>query len=286
MGTMLSMITMIEELSWKTIEVIVVVDLFIIRAVVEAIYEPPQFGTFDQVKCNIAGVDLTLPDKVASALDIQRIGLIYTHLPREKIAMNSHELLLSCQWSLRNLSSDHYTGYPRSSQVILTVSPDIKTGEATTNAFMPSDLALAVVRDGLVQEFGGDLRRLKVAESNTVLLVPEVLESGKAIKDYDPPNKDTFDVDWLIVRLNESAPKHGRPLLPRTNFPVMGRTPIKSQHVVRFMKNAKKSWTSIADWNFLLQMSNEVGPSTLKALCDAVVNRSELGEKLWIEINE
>jgi len=257
-----------------------------IKAVVEAIYEPPQFGTFDQVKCNIAGVDLTLPDSVASDLGLERIGLIYTHLPRANIAMDSHELILSCQWSLRNLSSDHYSGYPHSSQVVLTVSPDLKTNEPVTNAFMPSDLALAVVRDGLVQEFGGDPRRIKVTKSNSDLLVPEVLESGKAIKDYESPKTDTFDVDWLIVRLNESAPKHGRPLLPRNNFPIMGRTPIKSQHVVRFMKNAKRSWTSTADWNFLLQMVHEVGRTTVTSLCHAIVNRSELSEKLWTEINE
>ena len=58
------------------------------RAVVEAVYEPPQQSTCDSVSI-LTGEELDpnlkVAEKVARRLGLEIVGWVFTHLPREKL---------------------------------------------------------------------------------------------------------------------------------------------------------------------------------------------------------
>ncbi|KAL8446760.1 hypothetical protein Emed_004810 [Eimeria media] len=171
-----------------------------IRAVCEAIYEPPQEGSAEGFRLlDSHDAELQKARAVAEALGLDLIGLIFTHKSREEFLTAQEAvflakltfaadaavvargqilllaasaaavdavgacvcgcvdwvgLLASRSWmfrlQLKYLQSGHFTGYP---------APKFSAGETpeqqqdiSPNAFMVSDLVMALVRDGLVAE--------------------------------------------------------------------------------------------------------------------------------------
>lgn len=97
----------------------------------------------------------------------------------------------------------HYTGYPVSTFVSLKVSLDPDHGgEASPDAFQISDLGLAMVRDGLIDENNEAPDRVHIKAPDKGILMPTVLESGRSV--------NSADVDWFVIRVGETAPKEVR----------------------------------------------------------------------------
>ena len=74
-----------------------------------------------------------------------------------------------------------------------------------------------MIRDGLLDETQtGDLdTMLHIRKENPDELMPTVLETTQIV--------DKFDCDWLLLRVNESAPKEPRSIFKRTSFPKANR---------------------------------------------------------------
>eukprot|EP01069_Polyplicarium_translucidae_P002984 Polyplicarium_translucidae@DN2179_c0_g1_i4.p1 len=83
-----------------------------------------------------------------------------------------------------------------------------------------------------------------------------------------------FDSDWLVVRVNESAPKKAK---SRFSFATFHRTnrsaPLKAQmicdHLSRYA--GTKSPAQFADFHFLIGVGVFFGVETALAICDAIV---------------
>eukprot|EP00920_Eleutheroschizon_duboscqi_P014042 GHVT01032823.1.p1 GENE.GHVT01032823.1~~GHVT01032823.1.p1 ORF type:complete len:328 (+),score=48.47 GHVT01032823.1:610-1593(+) len=253
-----------------------------IRAVCEAIYEPPQVDV-EGVARFLPDPSLPTADALAQRLGLERIGCIFTHLPRQEL-LQPHEILRLCKLQLESLRGrpEHFTGYGASKFITCTVALDAnRNGEPTPNAFMVSDMGMALVRDGLIAEEQPDPSLLRLRAPLPNELLPLVLESGH--------EKNQFDSDWFLVRVNESAPKKVRCFFKLGHFPRENRhgqeqTPRMIKDFFRHPAirgiDAKSSWLRFSDFHLLLYVAKLFDLDTAFALCDAIKNEEPVDRNL------
>ncbi|KFG51958.1 NPL4 family protein, partial [Toxoplasma gondii VAND] len=256
-----------------------------IRAVCEAIYEPPQENTLTSLNVKKDDEEVKVAEKIADRLGLELIGCIFTHAPREEL-LTSHEVVDLAKTQLSRQVSTHFTGYPVSKFVCCTVSLDKSTrdGEAVPNAFMVSDMGVALVRDGVVSETQPDDTHIQLRSPEKGELLPQVLESGR--------ETTRFDASWFIVRVNESAPKKVRSFFCSSSFPranrLVAQTPKDiTDHLTRVAALAgpspvakKENWRRFADFHLLLYVAKLFDLDTAFSICDCVRNRQPVDEGL------
>lgn len=242
-----------------------------IRAVCEAIYEPPQACISDVVSF-LHDPQLVTADRLAAGLGLERIGWIFTHLPRDEL-LTAQELTQAARYQLELLRSNHFSRYPVTKFVTCTITTNDK-GEPTPNAFMISDMGMALLRDGLLADPPPDTTHVMVRAAKEAELLPQVLESGK--------ETTKFDADWLVVRVNESAPIKVRSLFtsPAT-FPCENRKntqqPAQVKAFLRATANSNLPLVErVCNFHFLLYLSHLFDGDTALAVAHCVRDRTEI----------
>lgn len=246
------------------------------RAVVEGIYEPPQ-------QSGPEGEVQFLPDSfstqlaaVTARLKLERVGWIFTHLPRE-MALTASEVQQIARFQNESTDQRHYTRYPTSRFVTCTVSPcEGAQGDPTPNAFMVSDMGQSVLKAGLLlpSKDRGDHFDLRPATKREAL--PTILEASKPTTGVD--------AHWFVVRVNESAPKTVRSMFEYAVFPRENRgVSISWDHVKKHLSSTPKSQRlqrRMADFHLLLYLAKEFDLDSVLELCDAVTNDTDISTDL------
>jgi nuclear protein localization family protein 4 len=238
-----------------------------IRAVMEAVYEPPQQS--------VAGAPVLLEDpqlkdadRIAAALGLERIGWVFTTLPRDQDHLTSHEMMKIAALQEQISSDEHYTGYRKSCFVTCLVKPD--ADNRMTQAYMVSDQLQAMVRDGILAE-PTEPSRLRYREAAPDEVMPATLESGKDVKD--------FDCDFCLIKVNDGAPKRSKCLLKSSAFPREQRDQVRTPaDVSRFLRGQRDqpSWVKYADFHLLLYLSELLGVETAEVVAKSVANEEPL----------
>ncbi|CRG97853.1 nuclear protein localization protein 4, putative [Plasmodium gallinaceum] len=245
-----------------------------IRAVCECIYEPPQINENNQVKF-LPDEFLESVDLIAERLGLERIGWIFTHLPRKEY-LTSDEVVHIAKLQLANMKKNmHYTNYSVSNFITCTISPDpLLSNEPVTNAFMVSDLGMALIRDNFIEENQMDPSHIHLRNPNKNELLPQILESGK--------ETNKFDTDWFIVRVNESAPKVVRSIFRNFHFPRENRVNLQTANDIKEYFTSKKldrgnnGNFKCSDFHLILFVSKVLDIETALALCDATLGKKEI----------
>merc|ERR1719235_546823 len=107
--------------------------------------------------------------KIAAALGIERIGWVFTTLPRDQEHLTSHEMMKIAALQEQITSDEHYTGYKKSCFVTCVVKPDAEN--RFTSAYMVSDQLQAMVRDQILAE-PTEPGRLRIREPEKDELLP------------------------------------------------------------------------------------------------------------------
>lgn len=212
-----------------------------------------------------------LVDRIADRLGLEYIGWIFTSLPTEEL-LTSHEVYGISQLQLRYETREHYTKYALSMMVTCKVTPDLtQNGAPHLACYMVSDQATAMLRDGLMA-VPNDHRRCRICEQRKHELLPAVLESGRDTADFDP--------DWLVVRVNDGAPKKPKSLLHHAIYPVENRPERQSREALkeyfRKVSQIPESWARYADFHLLLYLAVEFDIDTVMDLCDCIRERREV----------
>ncbi|GIX63734.1 nuclear protein localization protein 4, putative [Babesia caballi] len=252
-----------------------------IRAVCEGIYEPPQKSALCDVEL-LPDDFLSVADLIAERLGLERIGHIITHLPRETY-LSPQEVVDSAKIQLERAHSTHYTGYPVTTHVTCTLHPDSE-GKPALNAFMVSDTAMALLRDGVVSDSQDDslvLRIREAAQKNEIL--PQIIESGKEVTSFDP--------SWFVVRVNDSAPIKPNSIFRHTQFPRENRggPSVTIDDVKGFLSTRLASGVEatdpalFSDFHLILFLGKILDIHTTLAICDAVVGAAAL-DPIMVEL--
>ena len=154
-----------------------------IRAVVEAIYEPPQIGDINNVE-PLQDKDSFIVDSVSSALSLEFIGWMFTTINTDKDTfMCSYDIkktaIFQEQYKLK-----HSSGYTVSKFITVMCKPK-DDGDVELECVMVGDSFQALVRDEII----GDcidksvIPRRKVGKNE---VLPDIFQENKKVENFDP----------------------------------------------------------------------------------------------------
>lgn len=240
-----------------------------IKAVVEAIYEPPQASEAD-------GITL-LPwelqhqvDAVAHALGLVPVGVVFTDLTdsgardgsvlckrhKDSFFLSGLEVVMAARNQLRHRNRCTYSASGwYSSKFVTCVITGNSAGEIEPRAYQVSAGAEALVEADLITASTAPLL-VYINPTEGTRYVPEVFyseinEYGLQVKTNAKP---AFPVDFLLVTLLDSFPLNPQPLLTSA-FPPAHRDFLgepQNLHLVQLQLAAGTDFHGLADFHFLV----------------------------------
>ncbi|EIE81923.1 hypothetical protein G6F46_005649 [Rhizopus delemar] len=267
-----------------------------VKAVVEAIYEPPQQDHSD-------GIQLTLPweeenrvNEVAEACGLVRVGMIYSDLLDDgsgsgkviaKRHVNSYFLSsVECAFAAEmqrrhpNASKQSISGKFSSKFVTCVISGDTE-GNIDVNAYQVSDTLVALQEANFTEPSRNpSLMRVKDSIPHE-RYVPEVFYKFK--NEYNvvvkQSAKPTFPVEYLLINVTHGFPHNPSPLFNSTSsFPVENREGLSHQSMSELAKvinsadNEEALKNALADFHLLcfIQSTDIMSPEEFRELCQIV----------------
>lgn len=217
-----------------------------IKAVVEAIHEPPQEGETDGLTLGVPWEDQARVEKLASACGLQVVGQIYTDLTpadptfqdptkagmvlckrhKDSFFLSSLEAAFSAHLQAANPNPSRYSMSGRyGSKFVTCVLSGTEEGAIDVSAYQISEQGVGMVKSDMIEaSVAPGIVRVKPSEGERY--VPEVFyryknEYGIQVKESAKP---TFPVEYLLVTLT-----HGFPNVPSPRFLAMNPFAIENR---------------------------------------------------------
>jgi len=203
-----------------------------IRAVVMAIYEPPQQNTQEDAILDKKDAMEERVDALANSLGMQKIGFIWTDLQvdsKTRKPIKNREAILTGPEVIRmarmqnkfpSPSKFTLTGKAGSKFVSVVVTGNDKS-EIELQVYQVSDQCMALTSAGLITYSKKDAAAMKAKKSATKY-IPDIIyrlvdKYGANIVGKANPN---FPSDFFIIPITHGAPKDPKPFFKRVTFPI------------------------------------------------------------------
>lgn len=222
-----------------------------IKAVVEAIHEPPQEGHADGVTVGMPWADEERVERLATACGLQVVGMIYTDLQADtsdktkqaagKVVPKRHansfflsslEVIFAATLQRQHPTPSRFaaTGQFSSRFVTCVLSGDL-SGDIAVEAYQVSDQAMAMVDADMI-EASVEPGTMRVKDEGPERYIPDVFYRYKNAYGIEVKEsaKPCFPVEYLLVNVTHGFPKIPRPqFVTETPFAVENRQGLRDQ---------------------------------------------------------
>lgn len=264
-----------------------------IKAVVEAIYEPPQAGEADGITL-LEWENEKQVDELAAELGLYQVGMTFTDLTdsgsgnglvlckrhKDLYFLSNLEILMAGRNQIRHPNPSQWLALGQySSKFVTTVILGGLQGEIEPKSYMVLALAEALIKADMIL---GSTQPSEIMVNETTLrrYVPDISFSkiNKYGLEVKTNAKPTFPVEFLLVSLTDSFPVEPQPMFS-TNFPIENR---ESFGVLQDLGAARQylnggDGSRLADFHFLAYLAKTgiLGANEWRALIKYIKNKDD-----------
>ncbi|ORY04423.1 nuclear protein localization protein-like protein 4 [Basidiobolus meristosporus CBS 931.73] len=267
-----------------------------IKAVVEAIYEPPQTNEPDGLTLLLPWSEEKSVDELASRCGLVKVGMIFTDLMDDgtgqgKVVCKRHidsfflsslEITFAAAMQASHPSPSKWSASGKfSSKFVTCVVSGNETGDIDVSSYQVSNSCVAMV-DADIIEASIKPSIMRVKEATSTRYIPEVFykyknEYGVTVSHNAKPS---FPVEYLLVNVTHGFPSQPNPLFTSpTHFPIENRTGLEVQEIST-LKNyltSSQNVHGLSDFHLIafIQQMNVLDSGDINLLCEAATTHTD-----------
>jgi len=241
-----------------------------IRAVVQALYEPPQDSKVELRFLRDPNEGIV--HEVAALMGIEPVGWVVATLPRsgEKyggpVFMSGNEIRMAARFQNKYKNKD--TGFSRFVTVVIEHSKSIEP-----KAYQVSDQCVALERDGILAK-AQDPYTLTGREAKPGELVPHLVYKDQELKGGQEFIPDEFIVKAIVTTQDDSS----KYLFRHQDFPSDGND-IAFRNYIRTYSQ-EPYHLKLSDFNLLVYLHKTLGAPLTRQVCQALRTKEPFSTEL------